>query len=71
MQTWIELIKAMVRPFIIVWGFVAYGLCIFNGIAVPDLLSSLVAAAVIEYFGERAVLRLRANRDNAEGKTQL
>ena len=71
METWIELIKAMVRPFIIVWGFVAYGVCIFNGIAVPDLLSNLIAAAVIEYFGERAVLRLRANGDNTERKPQL
>jgi hypothetical protein len=71
MQTWIELIKALVRPFIIVWGFVAYGLCIFHGIAVPDLLSTLVAAAVIEYFSERAVLRLRAKQDTKEGATQL
>jgi hypothetical protein len=70
MQSWIELIKALVRPFIIVWGFVTYALCIFNSVAVPDLLSSLIAAAVIEYFGERAVLRLRANQDTTEGKTQ-
>jgi hypothetical protein len=71
MQTWIELIKALVRPFIIVWGFVTYALCIFNGVIVPDLLSILIAAAVIEYFGERAVLRLRAKPDTKEGKTQL
>ena len=71
MQTWIELIKALVRPFIIVWGFVAYGICIFNGITVPDLLSTLIAAAVIEYFGERAVLRLRTKQDTREGKTLL
>ncbi len=71
MQAWIELIKALVRPFIIVWGFVAYGICIFSGVDVPDLLSSLIAAAVIEYFGERAVLRLRAKPDTIEGKTQL
>ena len=70
MQTWIELIKALVRPFIIVWGFTAYGICIFNGITVPDLLSSLVAAAVIEYFGERAVLRLRAKQETTEGQAQ-
>ena len=64
------MIKALVRPFIIVWGFVAYGICIFNGVDVPDLLSTLIAAAVIEYFGERAVLRLRAKQDTAGGKTQ-
>jgi hypothetical protein len=59
MQLWIELIKALVRPFIITWGFVVYGICVTNGIAVPDLLAALIAAAIIEYFGERAVIRLR------------
>ena len=59
MQSWIELIKALIRPFIILWGFSIYGLCIINSIGVPDLLAALIAAAIIEYFGERAVLRLR------------
>jgi hypothetical protein len=70
MQNWIELIKALIRPFIIVCGFVIYGVCITGGITVPDLLSTLVAAAVLEYFGERAVLRLRDSRNNQKEKTQ-
>lgn len=59
MQPCIELIKALVRPFIICWGFIIYGICVINGIAVPDVLAALIAAAIIEYFGERAVIRLR------------
>lgn len=59
MQLWIELIKALVRPCIIVWGLAVYGICIVNQIAVPDLLAALMAAVILEYFGERAVLRLR------------
>lgn len=59
MQTWIELIKALIRPFIIGWGFIVYGVCVINNIVIPDLLAALIAAAIIEYFGERAVIRLR------------
>ncbi len=59
MQSWIELVKALIRPFIILWGFTVYGICVINNIAVPDLLAALIAAAIIEYFGERAVIRLR------------
>jgi hypothetical protein len=61
MTQWIEFIKAAVRPFIIVWGSVLYGVCIIKGIAVPDLLGGLVVAVIIEYFGERAVLRFKEN----------
>jgi hypothetical protein len=68
MQPWIELIKALVRPFIILWGFVTYGICVINGIAVPDLLSTLIAAAIIEYFSERAVLRLRTPSTTIDSK---
>ena len=70
MQDWIELTKALIRPFIIVWGFAVYGVCVINNINVPDLLSALIAAAIIEYFGERAVLRLRTNTAtvNTKGK---
>ena len=68
MQNWIELIKALVRPFIIVWGFTTYGICVVKSIAVPDLLAALIAAAIIEYFGERAVLRLRTPSANVDTK---
>jgi hypothetical protein len=68
MAAWIELIKAVVRPFIIVWGSILYSVCLFKGIEVPDLLAGLVAAFIVEYFGERAVLRLRENSGSGEGK---
>ena len=58
MEKWIELIKSAVRPFIVVWGCVVYGICIVSGIEVPALLAGLVSAVIIEYFGERAVKRL-------------
>ena len=61
MQPWIDLVKSLVRPLIITWGFTVYGICIIKGIAVPDLLAGLIAAVTVEYFGERAILRLKSN----------
>lgn len=57
MQDWIELVKSAVRPFIIIWGFIIYGLCILKGVEVPVLLSGLISVVVVEYFGERAIKR--------------
>ena len=62
MSDWRELIRSIVRPFIIIWGFVVYGICVLQGIEVPSLLSALVAAVITEYFGERVVLRLREKK---------
>ena len=59
MEEWTEFIKSIIRPFIIIWGFVVYGLCIMTEIAVPPLLAGLVSAVIIEYFGERAAKRFR------------
>jgi hypothetical protein len=59
MQNYSELIKSLVRPFIIIWGFTVYGICIILQIEVPLLLAGLVAAVILEYFGERAILRLK------------
>jgi len=59
MKDWTEFIKSIIRPFIIIWGFIVYGLCVINEIEAPYLLSGLVAAVVIEYFGERAIKRFR------------
>ena len=59
MKGWIELVKACVRPFIIFWGFLVYGVCIMSGIEVPILLAGLISAVIIEYFGERAIKRLK------------
>ena len=62
MQDLAQLIKSLIRPFIIVWGFLVYGICIITGVEVPPLLSALVTAVIIEYFGERAILRFREKK---------
>ena len=54
-----EAIKVLVRPFIIVWGFMVYGILIMMQIEVPVLLAGLVSAVIIEYFGERAIKRFK------------
>lgn len=59
MKDWIELIKAVTRPFIIVWGFSVYGVCILSRLEAPTLLVGLVTAVILEYFGERAIKRLK------------
>lgn len=57
----IELIKSAVRLFLIVWGAILYGVCVIKGISVPEPVSALVAAIVVEYFGERAIVRLKGS----------
>ena len=59
MEEWAEFIKSIIRPFIVIWGFVVYGVCVMGGVEVPPLLAGLVSAVIIEYFGERAVKRFR------------
>jgi hypothetical protein len=59
MKDWIDLVKAVIRPFIIVWGFSVYGVCILSEMEAPTLLVGLVTAVIVEYFGERAVKRLK------------
>lgn len=61
MKEWIEFIKAVIRPFIIIWGFMVYGICIMTEVEVPALLAGLVSVVVIEYFSERAVKRFKEN----------
>lgn len=62
MKDWSELVKSSVRPFIIIWGFIVYGVCVMIGVEIPQLLTYLVAAVIIEYFGERAVKRFKEQR---------
>ena len=57
-----DFIKSLVRPFIIVWGFVIYGICVMKGVEIPSLLTYLLTAVIIEYFGERAVKRFKEQR---------
>lgn len=56
-----QFIKSLIRPFIIVWGFMVYGICIMIEVEVPPLLAGLVSVVIIEYFGERAINRFRKN----------
>ena len=59
MKGWTEFVKSLIRPFIIIWGFIVYGVCIMTEVEVPALLAGLVSVVIIEYFGERAILRFR------------
>ena len=59
MKEWSDLIRSAVRPFIVVWGLVIYGICLIAGIEIPPLLAGLIAAITVEYFGERAIKRLK------------
>jgi len=59
MRDWAEFIKSAVRPFIIIWGFMVYGICVMTEVEVPDLLAFLISAIVVEYFGERAIKRFK------------
>ena len=59
MKDWAQFIKSLIRPFIIIWGFIVYGICVLTGVEVPELLAVLVTAVIIEYFGERAILRFK------------
>jgi len=61
MEDLAQFIKSLIRPFIIVWGFTVYGICIITGVEVPSLLAGLVSVVIIEYFGERAIKRFREN----------
>ncbi len=61
MKDWSDFIKSIIRPFIIVWGFIVYGICVMTGIEIPPLLAYLITAVIIEYFSERAVKRFREN----------
>jgi len=67
LKDWSEFIKSMVRPFIIIWGFTVYGICVITEVEVPVLLAGLVSAVIIEYFGERAVKRFKEQPLNATG----
>lgn len=59
MEDWLEFIRSIVRPFIVIWGFTVYGICVMTEVEVPVLLAGLVSAVIIEYFGERAINKFR------------
>ena len=59
MKEWADFVKSIIRPFIIVWGFIVYGVCVMRGMEIPQLLAVLITAIIIEYFGERAAKRFK------------
>ena len=59
MKEYSEFIKSITRPFIIIWGFIVYGICVITEVEVPVLLAGLLSAVIAEYFGERAIKRFR------------
>ena len=59
MKEYSEFIKSITRPFIIIWGFIVYGICVMTEVEVPALLALLISVAIVEYFGERAIKRFR------------
>jgi len=61
LKEWSEFIRSVVRPFIVIWGFMVYGICIMSGLEVPVLLAGLVTTVIAEYFGERAIRRIKEN----------
>jgi hypothetical protein len=69
MAEWTEFIKSVVRPFIIVWGCFVYGVCVMTSKEVPALLAGLVSVVIVEYFGERAVIRFREKAGDGDGGT--
>ena len=54
-----EAVRVLVRPFIVVWGFLVYGVCVMAEIPVPPLLAWLISVVIGVYFGERAFKRFR------------
>ena len=55
MKDWVEFMRSIVRPFIIIWGFMVYGICVMTEVEVPALLAGLISLVIVEYFGERAI----------------
>jgi hypothetical protein len=62
MEEWARFVKSIIRPFIIIWGFTVYGVCVLTGVEIPELLAALVTAVIVEYFGERAISRFKEQR---------
>ena len=54
----LELIKGLVRPFLIGSGWLTWLYFLIDGREVPVALGIVIGAITLEYFGERAYLRL-------------
>lgn len=54
-----DFIKSIVRPVLIIWGFIVAGVVIMGGGEIPVLWLSLIGAFGAEYGIERAVKRFK------------
>ena len=54
----LELIKGLVRPFLIGSGWLTWLFFLIDGREIPVALGLVIGAITLEYFGERAYLRL-------------
>lgn len=55
----LEFIKGIIRPLIVVWGLGVFTACVFTPFELPVIIEGLIGAVTVEYFGERAIKRIR------------
>jgi uncharacterized membrane protein YdbT with pleckstrin-like domain len=61
MDNWIKLIKAMVRPYLIITGWTLYLVAIPLGFDIPPFLDYFIKAVAAIYVAERSYKRFREN----------
>ena len=64
-------IKALVRPFLIIYFAAIVGMMWFNQTEIPPLLAGIVSAITLEYFGERAFKRIKEVKGNSQEKEKV
>ena len=52
-------IKSIVRPYLIIYSWTLVGFMWWNQMEIPPLLLGVATTIVVEYFGERAIKRLK------------
>lgn len=55
----LEFWKGMVRPYLIIFSWTLIGIMWLLQLSVPALLQGVATGIVIEYFGERALKRIK------------
>ena len=58
-MNWIEFMRALPRPFIVVSGWMLYWYCIIAEVAIPTRLDWVLYIITLYYFGERAVKSIK------------
>ena len=54
-----EFLKSVVRPLLIIWGFLVAGIILMQGGELPIEWLAIIGALAGEYGVERAILRLK------------